>query len=235
MNELLIFGLACFGAALTGTVGGLVLAWQVGRGRLGAWLQAQWRGNAPAPDRHSEPGEIARLRQALEARTEAELALQQMPQLLQQLIDDKLELLATQQMVQEQVRSEYQSRWLAGQAALAAQSEEHHAADLQAILRAIAAAPLCGPERQRTEHAPPPRPRPPDAPPPSAPSSASARPPELLLTPIVPAEPVPEPEAAPARELTDEEIDALPPELPPAGPPRKRILPRPPKPTLRSL
>jgi hypothetical protein len=38
----------------------------------------------------------------------------------------------------------------------------------------------------------------------------------------------------PERELTDEEIDALPPELPPAKP-RKRILPPPKQPAWRKL
>ena len=64
--------------------------------------------------------------------------------------------------------------------------------------------------------------------------SLSARPPELLLTPLARAEPV-YPSEVPTRELTDAEIDALPPELPAAGLPRKRILPAPSKPVLKRL
>lgn len=62
----------------------------------------------------------------------------------------------------------------------------------------------------------------------------SARPPELLQTPLPRAEPV-YAATEPTRELTDAEIDALPADLPELTLPRKRILPSPRKPTLRSL
>jgi hypothetical protein len=67
-----------------------------------------------------------------------------------------------------------------------------------------------------------------------SPPAISARPPELLLTPLPRQEPVyDEPESE--RMLSDEEIDALPPELPLEGQPRKRLLSPPKKPVLRNL
>lgn len=67
-----------------------------------------------------------------------------------------------------------------------------------------------------------------------SPPAISARPPELLLTPLPQLEPVYD-EPEPERVLSDEEIDALPPELPPADRPRKRLLSPPKKPVLRNL
>lgn len=212
-------GVVAFMAGLAGALAGAVVAWRAGSRRI----VAQW----PAE-------EMAQLRQCLEDGLQAETALhqalQRAPQVLRQQIREELEFLATQQVVQDQVRSEQQACWLAEQAALMAGREERHAADLTRVLNAIAAGSAAGPSRS-----PAPRPRPPEPTAFSAAPSVSARPPELLLTPIVHPPPVAEPEAPPERELTDEEIDALPPELPPAGPPRKRILPRAPKPTLRNI
>jgi len=74
--------------------------------------------------------------------------------------------------------------------------------------------------------------------PPSAPRPApiSARPPtpDAAPTPLARAEPRVE-AAEPERELSDEEIDALPPELPAAAKQRKRVLAPPKKPTLQNL
>lgn len=67
-----------------------------------------------------------------------------------------------------------------------------------------------------------------------SPPAISARPPELLLTPLPQPEPVYD-EPAPERVLSDEEIDALPPELPTAERPLRRVLPTPKKPVLRNL
>ncbi|MDM0112107.1 hypothetical protein QTI66_08095 [Variovorax sp. J22R133] len=64
--------------------------------------------------------------------------------------------------------------------------------------------------------------------------AVSARPPELLHTPLPRREPFDAPEHV-ERELSDEELDALPPELPTPDKPRKRILPAPRKPPLSSL
>jgi hypothetical protein len=55
-----------------------------------------------------------------------------------------------------------------------------------------------------------------------------------MHTPLPRPEPVQEPEVV-ERELSDEELDALPPELPTDKKPRKRVLPAPKKPTLNSL
>lgn len=68
----------------------------------------------------------------------------------------------------------------------------------------------------------------------SSPTAVSARLPELLLTPLPRPEPVYE-EPEPVVELSDDELDALPPELPVPDKPRKRILPVPKKPVLRNL
>jgi hypothetical protein len=70
---------------------------------------------------------------------------------------------------------------------------------------------------------------------PSALPSVSARPPEWLLTPVPQPKPVYDDEPEPMRELSDEEIDALPPDLPVADKARKRILPTPKRPVLRNL
>lgn len=62
----------------------------------------------------------------------------------------------------------------------------------------------------------------------------SARPPEMLLTPVSFPECVPVDEA-PTRELSDAEIDALSPELPNPALSRRRVLPTPKLPVMRSL
>lgn len=49
------------------------------------------------------------------------------------------------------------------------------------------------------------------------------------------ARPASKPEPVAQRELTDDELDALPPDLPPLGKPRKRVMAPPKKPPLRSL
>ena len=64
--------------------------------------------------------------------------------------------------------------------------------------------------------------------------SVSARPPEMMQRPL----PSPAPSYAPDEpeiELSDEEIDALPAEIPVPGRARKRILPAPKKPVMREL
>ncbi|MEJ8810711.1 hypothetical protein WKW77_06505 [Variovorax ureilyticus] len=66
------------------------------------------------------------------------------------------------------------------------------------------------------------------------PSPASARPPALTHAPLPRSGPAAAPDE-PERELSDEEIDALPPELPAPGKPRKRIQHAPTRPPLRSI
>lgn len=67
----------------------------------------------------------------------------------------------------------------------------------------------------------------------SLPTTPSARPPELLLTPIQPPAPMGGPEPV-VRQLTDAELDAMPPELPPTTP-RRRVLPTPKSPAMGRL
>ena len=147
-------------------------------------------------------------------------ALARAPQSLQQALQVELDLFGHQQAQRD---------------VAIAQREEARSAALRALIESLglARAPRPAPPRATTSPASTPPPLPP--PPPSAPEAVvSARPPELLLTPL--AEPAPVYEApAPERELTDEEIDALPPEPLVTDKPRKRVLPPPKKPVMRSL
>ena len=164
-------------------------------------------------------------------------ALQRVPPLLQQAIQVELEFLATQQVQRDQAQLQQQQRWQAEQAQRDLQRDAHHeahyeaqrAAELRVLLQALSAHPAVAPEPAARLTAMPGTAR--VLP---TPASLSARPPELLLTPLARAEPV-YPSEVPTRELTDAEIDALPPELPAAGLPRKRIMPAPAKPVLKRL
>ena len=160
-------------------------------------------------------------------------ALQRVPPLLQQAIQVELEFQATQQAQRDQAQLQQQQRWQAEQAQRDLQRdvdyEAQRAADLRVLLQALSAHPGVTPEPAVRLTATPVTAR--VLP---TPASLSARQPELLLTPLARAEPV-YPSEMPTRELTDAEIDALPPELPAAGLPRKRILPAPSKPVLKRL
>jgi hypothetical protein len=148
-----------------------------------------------------------------------QVALARMPQSLQEALQAELDLFGHQQAQRD---------------VAIAQREEARGAVLRALVESLSAAkvPRPAPPRATTSPALAPALAPPA---PSAPEAAvSARPPELLLTPLP--EPAPVYEApAPERELTDEEIDALPPEPLVTDKPRKRVLPPPKKPVMRSL
>lgn len=110
------------------------------------------------------------------------------------------------------------------------QREDHRAAELRVSLTALVAGAIKTVSDDTVRASPAPSLRTV-----FPPAVASARPPELLMMPITRPDPVYEPET-PDQELTDEELDALPPDLPAQGLPRKRILPAPTKPpSLRSL
>ncbi|MET3915022.1 hypothetical protein ABID97_001804 [Variovorax sp. OAS795] len=178
--------------------------------------------------------ELEAQRQAIEqANAQADRALQQtlqrVPPLVQQAIQVELEFQAQQQAYREEARANERQRWQAEQ-------DERRAAELQLLLRALAAQPR---KAQQAVAAEPSGPvQHPTVPPPgtsAAPVLAvSARPPELLHTPLPRPQPTYE-QVEPVPELSDEELDALPPELPELGKPRKRVLPAPKKPSLRSL
>lgn len=142
-------------------------------------------------------------------------------QAVRQAIQIELEFQERQQAERDQARAEELRRWQADQ-------EERRAQEFRALLHVMSAQSARGPlpsgDAQRAA------PRSPVA---SAPAT-SARPPELMQTPLPRSQPAFEPEA-PAVELSDEEIDALPAEVPMAGRPRKRVLPAPTKPVLRDL
>lgn len=178
--------------------------------------------------------ELEAQRQAIEqANAQGDQALQQtlqrVPQLVQQAIQVEFEFQAQQQADRDEARASEQQRWQAEQ-------EEHRATELQMLIRSLAE--QAGKPQQvvvAMESTVPPRPSATQPGSSGARASAvSARPPELMHTPL------PRPQATyeqvePVPELSDEELDALPPELPGSGKPRKRVLPAPKKPSLRSL
>ena len=106
--------------------------------------------------------------------------------------------------------------------------------------------PLPSPPKKAQQAAPQPQPQPPVRTPESAqpvPSPSRSLSPPLQppsSPPSVALQPLPRPQpvalaAAPEVELTDDEIDALPPELPAPATPHKRVLPPPRKPMLNRL
>lgn len=172
-------------------------------------------------------------REALQqARQQAEDTLQQslrrVPQWVQQAIQVELEFQTQQQAERDTARAVEQQRWQAEQ-------DERRAAELRVLLQALSAQPVATVPPVASPPPEPPRPRvPAPGAPVRPPAAVSARPPELELTPLPRPEPLQESEVA-APELSDEELDALPPDLPAPDKARKRILPPPKKPPLRSL
>lgn len=179
-------------------------------------------------------------------------ALQQIPQLVQQVVQQvvqqALEYQTQQQIERDQALSLRQDRWQAEQERLAKLKDERHASAMQMLLQVPtektekpasqpfleSPLPQISTSQQRTATPPTTPTTPPQAPAPRAVSPpVVARAPEVRPTPIAQPEPVFTKEES-TRELTDEELDAFPPELP-TEKPRKRILPAPKKPTFRSL
>ncbi|RZL93301.1 MAG: hypothetical protein EOP76_09545 [Variovorax sp.] len=151
-------------------------------------------------------------------------SLQRVPQLVQRAIQVELEFQAQQQADRDRVRTHDQQAWQAGH-------DARRADDLRTLLHALTTLPEPAASSQPSQRISVPAP---GATPPSPPPPPSARPPELMHTPLPRPEPVQVPDVM-ERELTDEELDALPPELPAETRPRKRILPAPKKPTLNRL
>ena len=159
------------------------------------------------------------------AREQAQRDLQQtllcVPQWIQQTVRIELEFLGRQQAERHRAQFREQQRWQSGQ-------DEQRLAEWRALMSAFASRPVneapvaaSRPERPTLVPAP-------------APISLSARPPELMGTPRPPPAPVCAPQE-PERELSDEEIDALPPDLPAPTRLQGRKLPAPKKPVLRNI
>lgn len=203
--------LAC--GLLGAWVGGLLVARQVRR--------RFERAPAPIVQTPASADAMQALTRSLDARVEAHLrgvqeAVDRLPQTVQRALQVELDFLVQQQAQRD-----------------AEQSQRERARDeaLHLLIASIKERAPQPPVRSAVSaSAPAPAMRPPAEPP----RTVSARPPELLLTPLPQPEPVydePEPEGV----LSDEEIDALPPDLPMAGKPQKRLLATPKKPVLRKL
>ena len=191
-------------AALAGGFSGALLG--------GFWMQRQLRSRLATQP--SQPLQAVQPVQPEELQALQD-ALAGMPQSLQRALQVELDLFGHQQAQRD---------------VAIAQREEVRGAALRGLIESLSTAKLPKPAPPRATTSPAPTP-----PAPSAPEAViSARPPELLLTPLP--EPAPVYEVpAPERELTDEEIDALPPEPLVTDKPRKRVLPPPKKPVMRGL
>lgn len=187
---------------------------------LGAWAYS--RSCRAQLDAQSAAFELAREK----ANRDLQQALLCVPQWMQQTVRVELEFLGRQQAERWKELIREQQRWQSEQDAV-------RLAEWRALLSGspprpgrapVAAAP---PERSAPASARVSVPRPIPAPP-------SARPPELSETPRP--QPVPVYAAeAPERELSDEEIDALPPDLPVPNRLSTRKLPAPKGPILRNI
>jgi hypothetical protein len=194
-------------------VGGLLVARQV-RPRRAALLESVAR--APA---HFD--EVDGLASVLDARFDAQQrawqeAIERLPQTVQRALQVELDFLAQQQAQRDAAQVQ---REQARDEALRLLVVSVKGRALQPEARSAASVSMPAPASRSVAMSPP---------------AISARPPELLLTPLPQPEPVYD-EPAPERVLSDEEIDALPPELPTVDRPRRRVLPTPKKPVLRNL
>lgn len=192
---------------------------------LGAWLCV--RSYEERFEAQRNAFELAREK----AERDLQRALSYVPQWMQQAVRVEFELLGRQQTERWKELTQEQQRWQSGQDTL--RGREWHA--LLAALpgrRPPAPDPVMRPSAVRMG------PTPALAP---APVRAAPKPsPTLRPEPASESELRSEPERAvvpspPERELTDEEIDALPPDLPPPTPPRARKLPAPRGPVLRNI
>jgi hypothetical protein len=220
MSEAMTLGLACFAAAFIGAAAGAALVWRA---------------------------LVRRIDGASNADPAIQEMLHRMPALLQQTLKIESDFYAQRQSERDGAQSSRLERWQAEQEQSAARREERSAAELRDVLLALSRRPEASvevavvqqaPTRPEPTTSPEPQPHPLPQPQPREPAAfvqpVSARPPELLQTPLPRAVPVysaPEPQ----RELTDEEIDALPADVPASDKPRKRILPSPKKSVLRNL
>jgi hypothetical protein len=159
------------------------------------------------------------------AREQAQRDLQQtllcVPQWIQQAVRIELEFLGRQEAERHKAQFREQQRWQSGQ-------DEQRLAEWSTLMSASASRPV---NKASAAASRPERPMPMPTP---APVSLLARPPELMDTPRPQPAPVCAPQE-PERELSDEEIDALPPDLPAPTRLQGRKLPAPKKPVLRDI
>lgn len=207
------FGLliACFAVGMLGVL-------------LGAWKQQ--RSHRAQLDAQSHAFDLARG----QVSRDLQRALLCVPQSMQQSMRIELEFLGRQQAERWKEQLREQCRWQAEQDAL-------RRAEWQTLLRAFSQLPGTPP----AVVVPPVRPAPSQAPavrapaPRPAPVPPSPRPPEWTEAPLrQPAAAMVAPEE-PERQLSDAEIDALPPDLPAPSRFSGRKLPAPKGPTLRNI
>jgi hypothetical protein len=155
-----------------------------------------------------------------------DLDVARITQHLQQAIQVEIEYLAQRQLERDEIFAQKQRRWQAEQ-------EARHANDIRDLLHALCSQGGKGKaDTAATRHSSSPRIA--SASIESPPSVVSARPPELVHTPL----PRPEIEHVAEQselELSDAEIDALPPELPHPVKSRKRLPFAPAKPPFRGI
>ena len=177
---------------------------------LGGWICA--RGYEKRFEAQRKAFELARER----AERDLQRAFSCVPQWMQQTVRVEFELLGIQQMERWKELLDQQQHWQSGQESLRRLEWQALLAHLPGV-RPASSIPTRSAGANRTV----------------APHSL-AREPE----PSVVAWPPPQPVDTPApreQELTDEEIDALPPDLPPPAPPRARKLAAPKGPVLRNI
>lgn len=194
---------------------------------LGGWIQA--RSYRAQLDAQSDAFELARGK----VNRDLQNVLLCVPQSMQQTMRLELELLGRQQAARWKEQFREQRQWQAEQDALRVTEWQVLLSGLQnrvGTSPAVIVPPV--PARSAPTPARMPVPQPVPAPPPPL-----VRVPELPKTPQPRPAPVDIPDAleAPERELSDEEVDALPPDLPAPNRLSGRKLPAPKGPTLRNI
>lgn len=214
--------LMLFGCLLAGLMGAAVGAWWCARAvrlALRAQLRLVLHELSPLPQGQPQlqpadlPDHSAALMQAV-----------------RQAIQIELEFQERQLAERDRARVEEQRRWQTDH-------DERRATEFRSLLHVLSAQSAMGPVPGVSIAAPARHRGPSSAVAPASPAPAaavSARPPELMHTPLPRPQPAYAPDA-PEVALSDEEIDALPAEIPVPDRPRKRILPAPPKRMLRDL
>jgi hypothetical protein len=178
---------------------------------LGAWVFL--RSTRAQLEAQRDAFELARE----QARRDLQHALLCVPQWVQQTVRIELEFLGRQEAERHKAQFREQQRWQSGQ-------DEQRLAEWSALMSASASRPV---NKASVAASRPERPMP-------APGSLSARPPEPMDTPRPQPAPVCAPQE-PEQALSDEEIDALPPDLPAPTRLQGRKLPAPKKPVLRDI
>jgi hypothetical protein len=197
-------------------IGFLVICFALGvsAALLGAWVFL--RAARAQLEAQRDAFELARE----QAQRDLQHALLCVPQWIQQTVRIEIEFLGRQQAERHKAQFREQQRWQSGQ-------DEQRLAEWSALISPSTPRPVKAPVAASR----PERPAPVSAP---GPVSRAARPPESMDTPRPQPAPVCAPQE-PERELSDEEIDALPPDLPVPNRLQGRKLPAPKRPVLRNI